>query len=534
MIPKKITTTLVLSAVLLGQACNVNRPTSEVRRSPGSEVIYHVVQRSFYDSNGDLHGDLKGLTEKLDYLQDLGITSILLLPLYQSVFYHNYFAGNFEKIDPKFGSMEDYLTLVKSVHQRGMKIYMDMETQYVTEDHLWYKDAYQNPKSEYSDYLVFNGPGNTKPEPIVYNLDKLEGYNKTVRKITTVNLNSKKVLEYNYTLFHHWMDPNHDGKFDDGVDGFRLDHMMDDLDLKGKFKDLFTKFWSPMISRLKQINPQLIIIAEQANWGSFGAEYFAKGGVDRVFAFRLMMAIATFNKNKIALMADSTFLLTPKNKQQIVFLENHDTKRFSSAVSQDPGKLRVGAALNLLLGGIPAIYYGQELGMTGSGGFGKFGNSDGNDIPQREAFRWYKEVEGKGMALWYKDTGPWWDQTSLKSNDGVSLEEQQNDPSSLWNFYKKMIAFRESQPLLISGAYQTLKNDNDNVLSFLRYENDQGIVVVVNLSDANQTVNVDLSRIKVSPDTGSDQLWGDAKATVSANILSTDLKGYGIAVWRMR
>jgi len=81
-----------------------------------------------------LHGDLNGVRQKLDYLQELGVTSILLLPLYESFYYHNYFAVDFKKIDPEFGTMQDYINLVKEIHWRGMKIYMDMETQYVTED----------------------------------------------------------------------------------------------------------------------------------------------------------------------------------------------------------------------------------------------------------------------------------------------------------------------------------------------------------------------------------------------------------------
>lgn len=151
-------------------------------QSPNNEVIYHLVQRSFYDTNGDMHGDLKGLTEKLDYLQDLGITSVLMLPLYESVYYHNYFTSDFEKIDEEFGTKEDYLNLVKEMHRRGMKLYMDMETQYVTEDHIWYKDSYNNPKSPYSDYLVYNGPHNTQPETIIFNLTELKGYNGVTKK----------------------------------------------------------------------------------------------------------------------------------------------------------------------------------------------------------------------------------------------------------------------------------------------------------------------------------------------------------------
>src|SRR3954470_6622953 len=84
------------------------------------EIIYHIFQRSFYDSNGDQHGDLNGIRQKLDYLQELGVTSVLLTPLYESVYYHNYFSSNFKKIDPKYGDMQDYLLLIKDLHKRGM------------------------------------------------------------------------------------------------------------------------------------------------------------------------------------------------------------------------------------------------------------------------------------------------------------------------------------------------------------------------------------------------------------------------------
>ena len=125
---------LIFSGISTNAQINASMPDQQ------PEIIYHLFQRSFYDSNGDLQGDLNGIISKLDYLQDLGVTSILLLPLYKSVYYHNYFADDFEKIDAEYGSMEDFLHLVKAVHQRGMKIYLDMETQYVTEDHIWWKD----------------------------------------------------------------------------------------------------------------------------------------------------------------------------------------------------------------------------------------------------------------------------------------------------------------------------------------------------------------------------------------------------------
>src|SRR6185436_20035655 len=95
------------------------------------------------------------------------------------------------------------------------------------------------------------------------------------------------VRDYLYKIFSLWMDPNHDGKFDDGVDGFRLDHMMDDLDWLGKWTHLYDTLWRPLFVELKELNPDIKNVAEQANWNSFGEEYFAQTNIDRVFAFRL-------------------------------------------------------------------------------------------------------------------------------------------------------------------------------------------------------------------------------------------------------
>jgi glycosidase len=352
------------------------------------EIIYHLFQRSFYDSNGDGIGDLNGIRQKLGYLQNLGITSILLLPLYESHYYHNYFAVDFSKIDPEFGTMDDYINLVKEIHRRGMKVYMDMEMQYITEDQVFWKDSYGHPESKYSDYILWDDSANTKPSSIIFGLTELPAYDGTNRKVATANLYSKGFQEYTYSIFKYFVDPNNDGKFDDGVNGFRLDHMMDDLDYKKRLTNLFEKFWSPLFARLKEINPKLCNVAEQAIWFSYGNEYFTKGNVDRVFGFQLMAAIASFDKNKIAAKADTTLNMIPGNKQVVVFIENHDMQRFASLADRNPGKERVGAALNLLIGGVPSIYYGQELGMFGKQANGKYGLTDANDIPVREAFEW--------------------------------------------------------------------------------------------------------------------------------------------------
>lgn len=487
------------------------------------EIIYHVFQRSFYDSNGDLQGDLNGLRSKLSYLQELGVTSILLLPLFDADCYHNYFANDFEKIDAEFGTMSDYTALVKEVHKRGMKIYLDMETQYVSEKHLWWKDAVGNLRSPYSDFILFEDAAHTRPATMIFELRELNNYDGTKFKVTTVNLKNRKVLDYNVKLFSFFTDPNNDGKFDDGADGFRLDHAMDHLDNKLTLTNLFKEFWAPLIQRIKLVNPKINFVAEQANWADYGFDYFEKANVDRMFGYGLQYAILSFNKQQLINKADTILGLTPAGKEQIIFIENHDIDRSASTLN-DPAKEKVAAALSLLIGGIPSIYYGQEIGMQGKGGFGIYGNTDGNDIPRREAFEWYKLDEGKGMALWYKNSGPWWDKTYVKANDGISLEEEQADKNSLFNFYKTIIKLRKNNSALSSGNYSNAINNNDRVFSFLRDDGKNKVLVAVNLSNEKQKAGLSGPAAKYV------SLYG------STNIVQNnfELLPYGISVWSVK
>ncbi|RZJ69538.1 alpha-amylase family glycosyl hydrolase [Flavobacterium sp.] len=485
-----------------------------------NEVFYHVFQRSFFDSDGDSHGDLKGIEQKLDYLQDLGVNTILLTPLYQSDFYHNYFASDFEKIDPEYGRMDDYIELVKQVHKRGMKIYQDVEMQYVAGTHPWFSQGFGNPKSKFSDYLVYEDLANKKPW-YFWGIEEFATYDGRKEKIITVNMASKNVKAYTQKVLEFWMDPNKDGKFDDGVDGFRLDHMMDDLDNAKKLPNLFETFWTPLFANLKAKNPKLKLLAEQAKWASFGHDYFEKGNVDFVFAFRLKFAITKFDKSEIEKAADSTFLYNPTAKNQIVFLENHDTKRFASEPGMTSEKTKAAIAIQLLIGGIPSLYYGQEIGMKGEQR--ELGSSDGNDIGIREAFDWYKEESGKGTANWYKNSGPWWENRFNRSNDGISLEEQKTDANSLWNHYRKLLKLRAENKALTYGSYSKVTNGNPEILSFARSFEGQKVLVFVNLSDKKQAT-------LASVDTRSVQNLAGENASVENGRVAVVLPAYGFSV----
>jgi glycosidase len=529
--PKKVQQNMLKSGIflilfVLGVPIHFAQSTHARRAQPSAEkgeVIYHVFQRSFYDSNGDRQGDLNGLRQKLGYLQDLGITSILLLPLYDADCYHNYFANDFEKIDAEFGTMRDYIALVKEVHRRGMKIYLDMETQYVAEGHKWWKSAVGHPSSPYADYLLFEDEAHTKPASIIFDLQGLHSFDGPFIRITTVNLKSKDVLDYNIKLFRYFVDPNKDGRFDDGADGFRLDHAMDHLDKKPTLTDLFRTFWHPLIDALKSTNPRLNIVAEQADWSDVGLAYFEHAGVDRMFGFGLQNAITTLDKQRLTIQADQILSSRPEGKDQIIFLENHDIDRFAS-VEKNVQKQKLAAAIQLLIGGVPSIYYGQEIGMTGKGGFGTFNDTDGNDIPRREAFEWYKSDQGRGMAFWYKNTGEWWNKSYVKPNDGISLEEQKSDPESLFNFYKKMIRFRQGNAALSSGSYAKAENDNNAVFSFLRQTASGKVLVAANLSDQVQRATLREGFNVYSPLLGSSSIQHQ----------TIELKPYEFAVWQVK
>jgi glycosidase len=203
-----------------------------------------------------------------------------------------------------------------------------------------------------------------------------------------------------------------------------------------------------------------------------------------------MGGIRSFNKKYLTLMADSAFHVFPEGNHQIIFIENHDLPRFDNQVNGSLPKLKIAAALNLLLGQTPSIYYGQELGMNGKGEWQKWGMTDANEIPDREAFEWYKSDTGKGMALWYKNSGPWWGNRFAKPNDGISLEEEKPDSNSIYNFYKKMIAIRKNNPVISTGSYETLANTNDQVFSCRRYDSKDEIIVIINLSDSLQRADV--------------------------------------------
>jgi glycosidase len=478
-----------LFAPCAGAAANIETAAPAVAAPPAQldqEVFYQIFTRSMRDSNGDGEGDLKGIEQSLPYLQRLGVTSILLTPLYPSDFYHNYFASNFEGVDPAFGTMDDFRSLLRAIHRRAMKLYLDEEFQYVAYDHPWFKSALGNPASPYSDFLIFHGPNNTEPEAGPFGITIAPRFPGAETGITTVNMKSPRFRAWATDYLLGWVDPNRDGDFTDGVDGFRLDHMMDDLDNKHILTNLFDTFWKPLFAKLRATNSKLHFIAEQWDWGD-GGDFLRRGGVDAAFAFPLVTAIRSFDKKKIVAAIEQLERAIPPGKHELVFVENHDMQRIASDPGITPEKLRTAATLVTLIKGTPLIYYGQELGMRGAPR--PEYKSDEKDIGDREAFEWSASTEAPGQANWYKGPKSYWTQRFAKDHDGVSVAEEDADPHSLLNHYRRLLALRRGHPSILDGDQRLLDSPPD-VLAIRRSKGADRLLIIANLSGKSSTYRV--------------------------------------------
>ena len=447
--------------------------------TPSEEVFYHVFNRSLRDSNGDGHGDLQGIIDSLDHLQSLGVTSLLLTPLYPSHLYHNYFASDFEGIDPEYGTMDDFARLVEAVHARGMKIYLDQEMQYVADDHAWWAEPLADRSSRYTDWILWDDRSGGLAEEGPFGLRAARNFSGRTTGITTVNLHNPEVRAYFDRYFMSWVDPNADGDFSDGVDGFRIDHMMDDLDNKGLLTGLFDSFWKPLFAKLRAANPEIRILAEQWDWG-YGGAFLREGDADLAFAFPLRSAIRTFDRERIVEAVRGVQNATPASKSQLIFVENHDMDRVASDPGMTPDRLRTTAALTVLLRGTPMLYYGQEIGMRGT--VRPRYTTDERDIGVREAFEWTARNDSPQTANWYRrPDAVYWTERFARDNDGVSVDEQDADPASLLNHWRRLLTLRRENPTLQRGS-MTIQESAAGLLIIERWLDGDRYLIVSNLT----------------------------------------------------
>jgi len=404
-------------------------------------VVYEIFVRSFKDSDGDSIGDLNGVTQMLDYLNDgdsntsddLGVNAIWLMPICQSPSYHGYDITDYYTIEEDYGTTEDFFHLCREAHRRGIRIIFDLVVNHCSNEHPFFADALGNPASPYSDWFQF-----LDPEHLEY--ESFAGY----RGMPELNFDSRPMRDYLLEMAKYWMDPNGDGDFSDGVDGYRCDVG------KGPPHD----WWKELRRELKQVRGDFLLLGEvwdnvETIYGYFDDEYDMQFDYPTYYA--ILGLLDKEHKSALQTTLNDERERFPVQAQLLRFLNNHDNDRILSVVENNQQRNKLAALILLTLPGTPLIYYGEEVGMTGVN-------------PPDEAIR--TPMEWKMVA------------------------EQRQDPKSLLNWYSHLIRLRGLNPVLAArddrsvSSYQGLKTNHEYLYAYVRHV--QGaipFIVMVNVSD---------------------------------------------------
>lgn len=455
-------------------------------------ITYEIFVQSFCDSDGDGKGDIKGMTSKLDYLEDLGVEAVWLMPINPSPSYHKYDVTDYYGIHPDYGAMDDFKIFVAEAHKRNIKVVIDMVLNHCSNLHPWFIDASKNENSPYRDYFVWTHKDDPQVKVFVDKTNedsrnrnrwnKVDGsdylyYSYFGGHMPDLNFDSPKLREEVFKIGRYWLT-------EIGIDGFRLDaarHIFPDERAKES-----QDWWVYFLSEMRKVKKDVYLVGEV--WASTDKVAPYLKGIPALFNFDLASAIRkAVNEERadslaIKLKAIEDFYTTINpDFIDATFLTNHDQERIMSAVSNDINKEKMAAALLFTLSGSPYLYYGEEIGMRGKK----------PDEFIREPFLWDVKNKDKGRAAWV---------TPRYSTDSiiVSAAQQMKDKTSLFNYYKTFIAFRNNSKALTFGELKPVDIGIKEVCSFQRSYEDENLLVLHNLSktDLNISLPEDLKEYK--------------------------------------
>lgn len=450
-------------------------------------ITYEIFVQSFADSNGDGIGDINGMTSKLDYLQNLGVEGVWLMPMNPSPSYHKYDVADYYDIHPDYGTLADFKNFVKEAHKRNIKVVIDMVLNHCGSTNKWFQEALKDQDSKYWDYFVWTHKDDPKVKPAT--VTSADGTQRRMRSNWNVVDNSE------YLYFSHFgrnmPDLNFDnpklqqevfkiGKFwlkEVGIDGFRLDaarHVFPDERAVDNHK-----WWEYFLQEMKTINKDVYIVGEVWAPAEVVGPYLK--GIPALFNFDMGGAIIK------AVNEENGSQLVEKHKKiedfyasinpeyvDASFLTNHDQNRVMSSVNGNSDKEKMAVALLLTLPGSPYLYYGEEIGM--------FGKKPDQNI--REPFLWDIKMNDKLRATWIKP---------INSTDSsvVPVSVQLLDKSSLLNYYKTFIHLRNTSFALTYGKLTPANISTvTSVCAFVRSNENESLLVVHNLAKDNQTLNL--------------------------------------------
>ena len=457
-------------------------------------VCYEVFVYSFEDSDGDGIGDLKGLREKLDYIndgddeggEDLECDMIWLMPVFSSPTYHKYDVTDYLSIDRQYGSMEDFDELLLACHERGVRLILDLPVNHTSVSHPWFEEAAAyvrslGPEEEisYEDCPLAGWYHFTRESGNGYAL--LEGTDwyyeaRFWEGMPDLNLDEPAVRDEIAKIADFWLDK--------GVDGFRLDAV---TSYYTEDQAASISFLSWFVDRVKSVRPDVYLVGEA--WTDFDTyTRYYESGIDSMFDFAfsgqegVITRVARGKKpaawyGEKLVQEEALFDSLPGTVINAPFYTNHDMARSAGYYTRDDGsRTKLAEALNLLMPGRAFLYYGEELGMKGSG----------IDENKRAPMYWSTDPEAPGMC----QGPPGMEEVKMKFG---SLEEQETDPASILAYVRSAIAIRSRFPVIACGKTRLVADLSGDDLCVLIREDGNGRAVMLAVNTSEEERMADLS-----------------------------------------
>ncbi|HEX5227793.1 MAG TPA: maltose alpha-D-glucosyltransferase [Bryobacteraceae bacterium] len=496
-------------------------------------VIYEVHVRAFYDSDEDGMGDFRGLTKKLDYLQDLGITAIWLLPFFPSPWRDDgYDISDYNDVHTAYGSLRDFQNFLKQAHRRGIRVLTEVVLNHTSDQHPWFqRSRHAAPGTRWRDFYVWSDTAEKYQDARIIFKDfetsnwtwdpvaKAYYWHRFYSHQPDLNFDSPYVREAILDIIDFW--------FDLGVDGFRLDAVPYLYEREGTNCENLTEthaFLKELRAHIDSKYKDRILLAEANQWPEDAVAYFADGSeCHMAFHFplmpRLFMAIRSEDRFPVMEILQETPAI-PSNCQWALFLRNHDEltlemvtdeerdymyrvyahdrrmrinlgirRRLAPLLENDRRKIELMNALLFSLPGTPVIYYGDEIGM---GDNIYLGDRNGVRTPmQWSADRNAGFSRANPQKLYMPITID-----PAYHYEAINVEGQQNNPHSLLWWTKHLIEQRKQFKALGRGTLEFLRPSNRKVLAFYRRLQDEIVLVVANLSRFPQYVELDLAEVR--------------------------------------
>jgi maltose alpha-D-glucosyltransferase/alpha-amylase len=491
-------------------------------------IIYEVYVRGFYDSSGDGNGDLRGLTEKLDYLQDLGVDCLWLMPIFVSPLKDDgYDIADFYQIHPSIGDVKDFEALTQAAHARGIRVITDLVLNHTSDQHPWFQEARRDPASPHHHYYVWSDTDQKYlGARVIFN--DLEQSNWTWDTVARqyywhrffshqpdLNYDNPAVREEMFNVIRFWLDR--------GIDGFRVDAVTYLFEREGTSCESLPEthqFCQQIRQFVDKHYPGTLLLAEANQWPADLVAFFGRGDeFHMAFNFPLMprifMAIRREQARPIIDIMEQLPVI-PDSCQWALFLRNHDEltlemvtdeerdymvreyakdprmrlnmgirRRLSPLMEGDRRQVVLLHSLLLTLPGTPVLYYGDEIGMGDNIYLG-----DRNGV--RTPMHWSGDRNAGFSRADPSRLNQPLIQDPLYHYQAVNVEAQLRSPNSLLHVLRRLIRARKKHPEFARGTLRFVPCDNQRVVAYLREYQGNAALVVNNLSAVAQPANLSL------------------------------------------